>query len=59
VLLAWPVYLFFTAKYRGIPKTSLEVIFSVLCFALVALLNVVACIWPMKRGLKSLEEREL
>jgi len=59
LLLSWPVYLFFTSRYRGMPQTPLEVMLSVLCVGLVVGLNVLACVWPMRMGLRSLEEREM
>ncbi len=59
LLLSWPVYMFFNARYRGVPQTPMEIGLSVACFALMAGLNVAACIWPMRRGLSALEAMEL
>ncbi|MBI5191086.1 MAG: hypothetical protein HZA22_10465 [Nitrospirae bacterium] len=55
-LLAWPVYLFFTARYRGVPETPLELAISAACFIMVVAVNIAACIWPMRLGLRCLED---
>jgi len=58
LLLSWPVYMFFNAGYRGVPLTPVETGLSVACFALMAVLDVAACVWPMKKGLAALEGME-
>lgn len=59
LFLSWPVYMFFNARYRGVPLTAMEIGVSVACFVVMAGLNIAACIWPMRRGLASLESLEV
>jgi ABC-2 type transport system permease protein len=59
LLLSWPVYMFINARYRGMPMTPVETGLSVACFAVMAALDVAACIWPMRWGLAALEGMEL
>jgi len=57
-LLAWPVYLYFTSEYSSVPQTMAEKILSVMSLLAAAAVNVAACVVPMKRGLRSLDEAE-
>jgi len=58
-LLAWPVYEYFTARSAGGQVSLAQAGAFALCLALVAVVNAACCIIPMRRGIKSLEEREL
>jgi len=57
-LLSWPVYVFFNAGYTGVPMTAAQAALSGLCFLSVVVINVLACVLPMRRGLKALEGLE-
>ena len=58
VLEAGPVYTIFMAKLRGAPITMTHWIWIILSFGLVAAINVLAVLWPMRLGAASLSRLE-
>ncbi len=56
VLEAGPVYTIFMAKLRGSAIPLVQWAWIILCFALVAIMNVLAVCWPMRLGVKRLSE---
>jgi len=58
VLLAWPTYVFLSAQYRGGTVDALGWTFSVVCICAAVILNIAACIIPMRMGLASLKQLE-
>jgi ABC-2 type transport system permease protein len=55
---AGPVYAIFMARLRGTSLSSAQWIWIAGSFALVAVINILAVIWPMRLGCKSLAELE-
>ena len=58
ILEAWPVYIFFWARFIGRVLKQKEMIIIVLSFSAVIILNILVFYLPMRLGLKSLEKRE-
>lgn len=59
VLEAWPVYIFFWAKFIGRALSPKEILIVILSFCAVILINFLVFYLPMKIGLQRLEEREI
>lgn len=59
VLEAWPVYIFFWAKFIGRALRPKEILIIVISFFAVILINFLVFYLPMRIGLKKLEEREI